>query len=94
MVAEGGLRVLENFMKFVPKAVPVDAVQWTGRNILEMTSFLKCDITAIIPGKMKTSGYPTGDFEVNISDWVVRKAGVEKPEVMGPTDFSRQYEHV
>lgn len=91
MTAEGEVEFGEH-MKFTLRN-PVEALQWTGKNIVGMSSFLQCDVHAILPGRMKTSGHPQGDFEARVADWIIKEPD-GKIQVLGPVDFDRKYQTI
>lgn len=49
-----------------------EAVQWMGRNVVEMCSFMKCDISAMVPGVMRAET-PHGLVTAKIADIVIKQ---------------------
>jgi hypothetical protein len=81
-------------MKFRKKSVVIDAVQWTGSNLADMTRFIECDFSAsqrACGDGLDSLFIPTreGEHEARPGDWIIRGIAGEfypcKPDIFAAT---------
>lgn len=85
-------------MKYRKKPVEVDAVQYTGKNLISIKEwYANCHINKKNPGEsyiyIKTL---EGMIKVNVGDWIIKNAAVAGGEfyVCKPDIFEKTYEKV
>lgn len=80
-------------MKFRKRAVEIEAIQWNGENLTEISDFLKSENFYHNKGKSLIIVTLEGDMEARLNDWVIKGVNNEfypcKPDI-----FEKTYEKV
>ena len=60
-------------MKFIRKPVPVEAVQWTGDNHKQMSSFVgdRLEYMSFLQGRIMELTTSRGMIKVQVNEWLV-----------------------
>ena len=79
-------------MKFRKKPVVIEAVQWNGDNVTEMSNFAKINLIFKENNKLAIRTLE-GEMEANVGDWIIKGVKGEfypcKPDI-----FVETYEEV
>lgn len=77
-------------MKFRKKPVIIEAIQWTGENIIEVMQFM-APVRPVYLGNDEQVGIETleGRMAANVGDWIIRGVAGElypcKPDIFAAT---------